>query len=207
MLGRLNVTKFNGNLDVDAAFEQLFSFGARSLSIWDANASQIYDSGDALEQLISRTYPREGALDSQVGWFNANHTNNTNDQTNPNDWTHDSRSDDKGPEPEDVTVARLFGRQFAFVALERVGGVVIYDVSDPASPRFVDYVNTREFGLSPSVSVPPPGTPMTVPAVEDLGPEGVIVIKEDESPNGKPLLVLANEVSGTVRVYEISAGN
>jgi hypothetical protein len=196
VLGRLNVTKFNGNTDADAAFEQLYAFGARSFSIWSAGVGQIFDSGDALEKLISGAYPRVGSLGSEVGWFNANHTNNVNEPPgSPNDWTHDSRSDDKGPEPEGVTVERLFGRQFAFIALERVGGIVVYEVSDPTQPRFVQYVNPRVFGLA---------VPANLTDVGDLGPEGVIVIKEEDSPTGKPLLVVANEVSGTTRIYEIS---
>jgi hypothetical protein len=95
-----------------------------------------------------------------------------NTDANNQNWTRDNRSDDKGPEPENVTIKRLFGRQFAFIVLERIGGVMIYELTDPSAP--------------------------------DLGPEGVIVISEDESPNGKPLLIVANEISGTTRIYEIS---
>jgi hypothetical protein len=183
-LGRLNVTKFNGNTDADAEREQLYSFGARSFAVWDAAGQMRYDSGSLLERLIAARNP---------DYFNANHTNNTNDQPNPNDWTHDSRSDDKGPEPEGVTVARLFGRQFAFIVLERIGGVVIVDLTQPTAPRFVDYVNTRTFGV-----------PANSPAAEDLGPEGLIVVAEQDSPTGTPLLIVANEVSGTTRIFEIA---
>jgi hypothetical protein len=202
VLGRLNVTKYNGNTDGDAAYEQLFAFGARSFSIWSAEVAQLFDSGDALEQLISAAYPRTGSLGSQVGWFNSTSTNNTNDQTNPNDWTHDNRSDDKGPEPEGVTVAKLFGRDFAFIVLERIGGVMIFEVTDPLAPRFVQYMNTRVFGVR--ADVPATNPAQVVPDVEDLGPEGVIVVTEEDSPTGKPLLVVANETSGTTRIYEIS---
>jgi hypothetical protein len=184
VMGRLNVTKFNGNLDADPDFEQLYSFGARSFSIWTSVGAQVFDSGDALERIVAARSP---------DYFNANHTNNTNDQPNPNDWTHDSRSDDKGPEPEGVTVARLFGRLFAFVALERIGGVVVADVTNPFAPTFIDYVNVRTFGV-----------PANTDAAEDLGPEGLFVISEEDSPNGRPLLVVANEVSGTTRIFEIS---
>jgi hypothetical protein len=179
----------------------LFSFGARSFSVWSENVVQKFDSGDALEQITKAAYPRTGSLGPQVGGFNSTHTNNTNDQANPNNWTHDSRSDDKGPEPEGVTVAKLFGRDFAFITLERIGGVMIFELTDPVSPRFVQYMNTRVFGTR--ADVPATNPPQVVPGVEDLGPEGVIVIKEEDSPNGKPLLVVASEVSGTTRVYEI----
>jgi hypothetical protein len=184
VLGRLNVTKLLGNTDADAELEQLYSFGARSFSIWSARGEQVYDSGDALERLVASRSPE---------YFNANHTNNTNTQPNPNDWTIDSRSDDKGPEPEGVTVARLFGRQFAFLVLERIGGIVVIELTNPAAPRFVDYVNVRTFGV-----------PGNSPEAGDLGPEGLIVIGEDDSPNGRPLLVVANEVSGTTRIFEIA---
>ena len=181
-LGRLNVTTRLGNTDSDPAFERLYSFGARSFSVWDEDGKRVFDSGDDFERITAQRLPN---------WFNANHTNNTT-LGNPNNWTRDSRSDDKGPEPEGVTIARLFGRQFVFVTLERIGGVMIYELSDPRTPRFVDYVNVRTFGVDAASA-----------AAEDLGPEGIIVIKEEDSPIGKPLLVTANEVSGTTRVFEI----
>jgi DNA-binding beta-propeller fold protein YncE len=182
VLVRLNVTVFNGNTDADPAFEQLYAFGARSFSVWDEEGRLVFDSGDALEQITRLRNP---------SYFNANHTNNVN-LGNPNDWTHDSRSDDKGPEPENVNVAKLFGRDFAFIVLERIGGVMIYELIDPTRPTFVDYVNTRVFGVAAESA-----------AAEDLGPEGIIVVQAEDSPNGKPLLVVANEVSGTTRIYEI----
>ena len=70
--------------------------------------------------------------------FNASNTNNT----------LDDRSDDKGPEPEGVTVASLFGRTYIFVMLERIGGVVVYEASNPAAPTFVQYINTRNFAAA-----------------------------------------------------------
>jgi hypothetical protein len=185
-LGRLNVTTFNGKLDsdTDTAFEQLYAFGARSFSIWNEGGVQVFDSGDAIETITALRLP---AL------FNATHTNNLNTDANNQNWTRDNRSDDKGPEPEGVTVKRLFGRPFAFIVLERIGGVMIYELTDPSAPVFVDYVNTRVVNQIP-----------TSAAAGDLGPEGVFVISEEESPNGKALLVVANEVSGTTRIYEIS---
>jgi hypothetical protein len=115
--------------------------------------------------------------------FNANNTNNT----------RDDRSDDKGPEPEGVTIARLFGRDYLFVMLERIGGVVVYDLTDPAAPQFEQYINTRNVGAAPGTT-----------AAGDLGPEAARVIGEDDSPTGKPLLIVSNEVSGTLRVFEIT---
>src|SRR5687768_709452 len=77
----------------------------------------------------------------------------------------DSRSDNKGPEPEAVTVAKLWGRQYAFVGLERMGGVVTFDLSSPISPRMIYYINNRDFTEDPENGNP-----------GDLGPEGILVI-------------------------------
>ncbi len=172
-VGRLKVTAFNGKDDGDADYDRLFAFGGRSFSVWSGEGALVVDSGDALEQLTAAAHPAH---------FNASNTNNT----------MDDRSDDKGPEPEGVTVAQLFGRPYLFVMLERIGGVVVYEITDPAAPRFVQYINTRSFAA----------TPGTV-AAGDLGAEGARVVPAEASPNGRPLLRVSNEVSGTLRLFEI----
>jgi hypothetical protein len=173
-LGNLKVTVSMGDPDHDGDFDQLFAFGARSFSIWNAAGAKVFDSGDALERITAAAFPTR---------FNASNTNNT----------FDNRSDDKGPEPEGLTVAKLFGRTFVFIALERIGGIVVYEIVDPTAPTFVQYINVRDFSVSTSA-----------PGAGDLGPEGLFVIDAADSPNGKPLLVVANEVSGTTRIYEIA---
>jgi hypothetical protein len=172
-LGRLNVINTLGKNPTTGKYEELFSYGARSFSIWTDSGELVWDSGDDLERLTASVYPKN---------FNA--SNSSND--------FDNRSDDKGPEPEGVAIAKMFGRTYAFVGLERIGGIAIYDISEPKAPEFVQYINNREVPLGQSAPV------------GDLGPEGLIVIDEDSSPTGKPLLVVANEVSGSTTVYEIS---
>lgn len=97
------------------------------------------------------------------------------------------RSRAKGPEPEGVTVATISGRTFAFIALERVGGVMVYNITDPADVKFVDYKNSRS------------KTAFT----GDHGPEGIVYITPQQSPNGKGYVIVANEISGTVSVFEV----
>jgi hypothetical protein len=173
-LGRLNISRASGRNPVTGLYEDLFAFGTRSFSIWDDQGRRVFDSGDDLERLTAQVYPAR---------FNASNSNNE----------FDNRSDDKGPEPEGVVIGRVFGRQYAFIGLERIGGVVVYDISNPHAPFFVDYVNRRDFTQ-----------PVNTAAAGDLGPEGLLFIKAEDSPNGKPLLVTGNEVSGTTTIFEIT---
>ncbi len=175
-LGRLNVTTASGDVDGDGDYDALYAFGARSFSVRRPDGRLVYDSGDALEQLVGTALPYA---------FNASNSNNT----------LDNRSDDKGPEPEGLTVGKAHGLTLGFIGLERVGGVVTYDLSDPRSPRFLDYVNFRDFSKNPATDTA---------TVGDLGPEGMHFIKAEDSPTHRPLLVVGNEVSGSTTIYEIS---
>ncbi|WP_298818326.1 choice-of-anchor I family protein [Chloroflexus sp.] len=168
-LGRLTVSNASGDIDGDGDFDQIHVFGGRSFSIWDAEGRLVFDSGDQIEQIVATTYPT---------FFNSN-----NDENN-----FDSRSDNKGPEPEGLAIGRIGQRAYAFVGLERQGGVMIFDISTPNAPVFVQYINNRDFG---GASVGP-----------DSGPEIVTFVPANRSPSGRALVLVANEVSGTVSVYE-----
>jgi hypothetical protein len=174
-LGRLNIPKTKDRNPASGFYEQLFSFGTRSFSIWNASGKLIFDSADAFERITAAAFPSN---------FNASNTN------------FDNHSDDKGPEPEGVVVGDVFGKSYAFIGLERIGGVLVYDISDPSAPGFVQYMNNRNFA-----AVPGPGTP----EARDLGPEGLIFITARSSPNGRPLLVIGNEISGTITIFEIKS--
>jgi hypothetical protein len=93
-----------------------------------------------------------------------------------------------------VTIGTVGKRTYAFIGLERQGGIMIYDVTNPIAPVFIDYVNNRDFTVDPA----------TANAAKDLGPEGVIFIDAKDSPTRSPLLVVANEVSGTVTLYSVT---
>ena len=182
-LGRLTVTNALGDLNGDGLFQEIYAFGARSFSIWEwdedaRTLNQVYDSGDDFEQLTAKLFPE---------FFNSNHRENT----------FETRSDDKGPEPEDVKIAEINGRFYAFIGFERIGGIITYDVTDPLNPVLVDYVNNRDFTQKS------PLNGMTNPAAGDLGVEGLLFISAQDSPNGRPLLVAANEVSGTTTIFSI----
>lgn len=179
-LGRLKTTTANGDTDGDGDLDVIYSYGARSFSIRDAHGNLVYDSGSDFEVITANVLP-DG--------FNSDNGENG---------SFDDRSDDKGPEPEGLALGRILGRTFAFIGLERVGGIMVYDITNPHRVRYVTYVNNRDFSVEAQL---PDGS--VNPLVGDLGPEGLAFIPAHESPNGKPLLVVGNEVSGTTTVYEI----
>jgi hypothetical protein len=155
-LGRLKTTTTLGDANNDGKVEQIYSYGARSFSIWSANGNLIYDSGNSI---ATQTMALTPAI------FNGK----------------DKRSDDKGAEPESVEVLNIGDERYIlFVGLERNNQVLVYDISSPSSPEFLTILETSG----------------------DEGPEGLLVISAAESPTGKALLVVSNEVSGTVTIYE-----
>lgn len=170
-LGRLTVSTTDGR-GADGEHEALYAFGARSATIWRTDGRRVWDSGDQIEQRVAADQP---------GAFNANNDENE----------RDNRSDNKGPEPEGVAVGRIGGRTYAFVGLERVGGFVVFDVSDPAAPLLVQWANNRDYSRTP--------------AGPDSGPEVVHFVEAGDSPTRRPLVVVSNEVSGTVTLYGTAA--
>lgn len=176
-----NVSLIEGSYDTsyvenNCVYSELFAYGARSFSIWSEDGQRVFDSGSEFERITASLIP-EG--------FNASNDDNESD----------ARSDDKGPEPEGVTVGSINGQTFAFIALERVGGIMVYNVTNPQNPEFVQYLNNRDFSASQA--------DVEAGMSGDLGPEGVTFVAAEDSPNGKPMLVVGNEVSGTTTLFGI----
>lgn len=207
-LGRLNVTwtlgyrtdatgapvTFNATGAEDPAgtllmYDKLYSFGARSFAIWDEDGKKVWESGDQFERFLASDECQLGAARNIPckAYFNTGHDEGG---------AMDSRSDAKGPEPEGIELGRLGDKTFAFIGLERMGGVMVYDVTTPTAPVFVDYFNTRE-----DWDTSDPSTVLST--VGDLGPEGLKFIPPSESPTGEALLVVGNEVSGTTAIYTV----
>ncbi|WP_265427063.1 choice-of-anchor I family protein [Chryseobacterium sp. YIM B08800] len=168
-LGRFRVTNVNGNTDGDADFEEIHALGTRSFSIFNADTKQIvYDSGDRFERYIAANHPLI---------FNAD--NEANGAKN--------RSRAKGPEPEGVTLGTIAGQTFAFITLERTGGVMVYNVTNPNNVTFADYKHSRS----------------TSAFGGDNGPEGIIYIAPENTTTNKGYVIVANEISGTLSMYEV----
>ena len=149
-LGRLTVTLTLGDLEPDGEYEELYAFGGRSFSILDENGAIIWDSGDMIEQIIAALFPEL--------------------------W-QDGRSDNKGPEPEGVTIGLIGDRYFAFIGLERTSMVMMFDITDPMSPFYLDTIFTDG----------------------DVSPEGLAFFDYGD----KSYLAVSNEVSSTTSLYQI----
>ncbi len=167
-LGRLKVTTSHAFKDADGKYNALVSYGGRSFSILRASdLEMIYDSGSDIEQRVLDLLPER---------FNANYEA-------ADDIKVDDRSDDKGPEAENVVVGKVDSHSYAFVGLERVGGIMIYDITNPNEPYFVKYLYD--------------------PDNKDISPEGITFESAEDSPNGKPMLIASFELSGTTSAWEL----
>ena len=152
-LGRLKYsTVHTADNDNGAGLEEIVSYGARSFSIWNAaTMAQVYDSGNELEAIVNST----------TGLY------------------PDGRSDDKGVEPEAITVGKIGDRYIAFVGLERANCVVSYDITDPNNPSFLQVLETG------------------------VGPEGIVFVSFEDSPNGRPLLIVSSEKSEDIQIFQL----
>lgn len=179
-LARLKVIKPNHTLNAE---ENVQAFGARSFSIWNENGELVFDSGD---DFATVALLNEGK-----------HFNSTNDSNS----SGDDRSDDKGIEPEAIEVAKINGRYYAFIGLERQGGIMVYDITEPKQAQFLHYVNHRDY-TQPVCTLVEDGecaNDTYNPKAGDLAPESINYFAR----NGQHFIAVGNEVSGTTSVFRI----
>ena len=171
----LRVTNAMGDADGNGEYDAAYAYGSRSFTIWDQNGLAVYDSGDDFERITASVH---GAS-----------FNNGDDENEG-----DSRSENKGPEPEALTIGVIGDRTYAFVGTERMGGIFVYDVTNPYDVQFADYIINRDLteGLE------------ATDVIGDLAPESLVFVSADDSASGVPLLLVGNEVSGTVTVWQIT---
>jgi len=171
----LRVTIGMGDADGDGEYDAAYAYGARSFTIWDQNGLVVFDSGDDFERITASVH---GEL-----------FNNGDDENEG-----DSRSENKGPEPEALTVGVVGDRTYAFIGTERMGGIFVYDVTNPYDVEFSEYIINRDLteGLDAD------------DGIGDLAPESLVFVSADDSATGVPLLLVGNEVSGTVTVWQIT---
>lgn len=167
-LQKLTVSRLDGCPEVvSGKCPYLTSFGSRSMSIFDGTTGAlIWDSGDQLEQMFAKVAPE---------YFNWN--------AKKAKFKKETRSADKGCEPENVTIGMVGDKRYAFLGLERMSGVAVFDITDVNAPKLVDYY------LDP----------------KDRGPEGILFISADKSPvPGQALLIVGYEYSKTLTIYKVN---
>lgn len=172
-LGRLKATKAHGDFNNDGLIEQITVFGGRSFSIFSADGKMIFDSGSQFSEILSKKYPT---------WFNSQ----------GQEKNFDNRSDDKGIEPEGVALGKINGNLYAFIGLERMGGIMVYDITDPYNPKYNTYFHHSN-----------PKGDVKKKSAGDVAPEGIIFIDKASSPTGRSLIVTANEKSGTTTIFQV----
>ena len=155
-----------------------YLFGGRSFTMFkvtNEGLEPMFDSGNDFE--------------AKTAEYLSEYFNCSND-----DLTIDDRSGKKGPEPETVVTGTVDGKTYSFVTLERIGGVMVYDITDPTAVSYVNYINSRDFSGADEDGVS-----------ADDSPEGLKFIPADKSPTGEALLLAACEVGGTVAAYELTS--
>ena len=179
-------TEYLDNDKTDGLDEnKIYLLGGRSFSIYDAsNLTKVYNSGSDFEKITARIFP---------DFFNT-----SNDEDKGPDKL-DARSNKKGPEPENVEVLSIKDKTYAIIGLERISGIMIYDITDPSNPVYKDYFNNRIFIKSVNDK-----EEIGLEKRGNIGPEGLCAIEAKDSPTGKPIVLVANEVSGTVQVIEFN---
>ncbi|THB80566.1 MAG: alkaline phosphatase [Desulfobacteraceae bacterium] len=191
---KLRILKDMGK-DANGVYTQLYLAGTRSFSIWDADGNQVYDSGNDFETYLAANYAK--VFNTRVDDVKKQKDIDELKEDNiPYEiigkkayfWEGvDARSQKKGCEPEALALTKIGSKTFAYIGLEKQGGLFIYDITNPKSPVFVDYFNDIKYDALPTRS-------------GDLAPEGMVAFVQDK----KHYLAVANELSGTIAVYQLA---
>ena len=184
LLGRLKTTEANGDLDGDGEYDYIHSYGARSFSIYDEKGNQVYDSNNEFELVLADKYE---------SFFNAQYDDEEFEWKSAK-----NRSDDKGAEPEGMATGTYNGVHYAFIGLERMSGIMVYDITNPFDAKFIQFISTAKYGEGEGEENLKAGL------AGDLAPEELVFVTAEDSPTDFPLLLVANEVSGTVSAFGLS---
>jgi hypothetical protein len=175
-IGRLNLLKNNGDTDGDGKIDQPTMMGTRSFSIWNANTgARVFDSASMLENHAAN-------FDSTSFNINSGSTSN-----------FDTRSDDKGPEPEALAFGTIASKDFVFVGNERQNGIYMFDVTDLNNVSIYGYFN--------------PVTSSADSGGAFISPESIVFIPAASNPSNKNLIVVGFEgtgSNGSIGVFEVS---
>ncbi|MBF6437320.1 esterase-like activity of phytase family protein [Nocardia cyriacigeorgica] len=138
-----------GDGHIAVANEGDWKGGSRGWTVFDAATGEVvWDAGNTFEQLTVRT-----GLHAE------------------------GRAEKKGPEPEGLAVTELDGKPVVLVGSERSNFVAVYDVADPAAPRFRQILATN---VGPEGILPIPSRNLLAVSSEeddaDKGLRGAVTI-------------------------------
>lgn len=186
-LGRLKTTTADGDYDMDGEYEQIYSYGARSFSIFDNYGNLVFDSGDDFAQIVL-----------------------TNEPTlfNEDEGEMDGRSDDKGMEPEAVAIGTIGAYTYAFIGFERQSSIVVYDITNPKSPEFITFYSNRTVNGSTIEGDVAPEIIKFITSADSPNSENLLLVGYEVSGSvgiiqvGSTLTSISEEVlSNTFEVY------
>lgn len=169
VLGRLRVVRDLSDPDDDGLIDDVIMPGTRSFSVWNASTGALVADTGSFEELLLTLSP---TLHNMNGESSSNGTT-----------TFDGRSPDKGPEPEAIATGSINGHRYIFVAMERQGAILMYNLDNPADPTFVTSINNLTDGL--------------------VAPESITFLPASDSPTGEPTLLVGYEVGGKIGVYTV----
>jgi len=166
-LGRLQISRWSGDTDNDGDLDQLHLIGGRSFSIFEVGGtdaaptiSRVFNSGDFIDRTVAALLPAS---------------------------YDDARSDNKGAEPEHVTLGTIDGQLYAFIGLERANANMMFRIESPTDVTFEGFV-ARGGDTAPETTA---FIPASIPV------NGAV---------GDARLAVANEVSRTTTVHDITVG-
>lgn len=178
-LGRLKVDPNLGDIDGDGDYDAIYARGGRSFTMF-RNGTEIYDSGSLLETI-------------QVALFGVANINGQHElDGDVVEYAPQSRSDDKGAEPEGIAIGMVGSKRVLILGLERMSALVLFDITNPANPLIEQWTQMM------------PVSNTSLVEATAWSPEGIIFISASQSPNGKPLVITSYELSGSLTIHQLT---
>lgn len=180
VLGRAKVDSNFGDTDGDGDYDQIGLRGGRSMTIFK-NGELLFDTEELIATEMKKIVGDDRLMNGQ---FEIDGDNVVYDAS--------SRADDKGGEPEGVTIGVTGERRVAVLGLERFSALLFFDITDPATPSLISWEQMQ----------PLESTPLAESTA--WSPEGMVFVPSWQSPNGKPLVITSYEMSGTMTIHQIT---
>jgi hypothetical protein len=179
-LGRAKVNPTIGDRDGDGDIDTIHLRGSNSMTMY-RNGIALWDSGELLDQIQITAF----------GVANINGSHSLSSDKSTMNYVGQDRSDDKGSEPEGVAVGMVGNTRVAILGLERMTALAVFDITQPRSPVFQEWLQMLPAKATPAKDV------------KHWSPEGIVFVPADKSPSGKALIITSYELSGSISIHQI----